>query len=136
MKAFKIFVNSISDMQMLWGYGSWSSFHEHPHSYAEKRVKSVLYQTQVEIAWFQFPCLLFLYAWNCLYHLCLCSLYIKMFFLFTVTNSVWVNIKTMPLTSKRSKRMQRKSKEKRMNTRQHPENNVRPTYLLFFLIKS
>lgn len=62
-----------------FGYGSWSRFHEHPHSYAEKRVKSVIYQTRAEIAWFLFPSLLFLYAWNCLYHLCLCT--IKMFFL-------------------------------------------------------
>lgn len=100
-----------------FGYGSWSSFHEHSHSYAEKRVKSVIYQTQAEIAWFQFPCLPFLYAWNCLYHLCLCTIYIKMFFLSPVTNSVWVNIKTIPLTSKRSKRMQEKSKKKTMNIR-------------------
>lgn len=59
-----------------FGYGSWSSFHEHPHSSAEKRVKSVIYQAHAEIAWFQFPCLPFLYAWNCLYHLCLCTIYI------------------------------------------------------------
>lgn len=95
-----------------FGYGSWSSFHEHPHSSAEKRVKSVIYQTHAEIAWFQFPCLPFLYAWNCLYHLCLCTIYIKMFFLSPVTNSVRVNVKTIPLTSKRAKRMQEKSEEK------------------------
>lgn len=120
-----------------FGYGSWSSFHEHPHSSAEKRVKSVIYQTHAEIAWFQFPCLPFLYAWNCLYHLCLCTIYIKMFFLSPVTNSVWVNIKTIPLTSKRAKRMQEKSEEKTMSifSIQEAEKSQHICCFFFFYVK-
>lgn len=38
-----------------------------------------------------------------------------MFFLSPVTNSVWVNIKTIPPTSKRAKRMQEKPEEKTMS---------------------
>lgn len=115
-RPLKIFVDSISDMQMpFWIWllikFSWTS--------------AFLCWKACEISHLPDP------SKNCLisvslsaFSICLklslsslCTIYIKMFSLSPVTNSVWVNIKTIPLTSKRSKRMQEKSKEKTMSVR-------------------
>lgn len=57
-----------------------------------------------------------------------------MFFLSPVSNSVWVNIKTIPFTSKRAKRMQEKAVEKTMSICSMQEAEKSQQYLLFFSV--